>query len=84
MSKKSSNQGSDDKWGLMKNLNTVLQNPGTPREHTDVYLNVFIDVHQLLKKIQYADNQSNLVIMSNHKYLHLWTVNQGVVGSSPS
>ena len=51
MFRKSSNQGSDDKWGLMKNLNTVLQNPGTPREHTDVYLNVFIDVHQLLKKI---------------------------------
>ena len=41
------------KWwqvGAMKNLNMVLQNPGTPREHTDVYLNVFIDVHQLLKK----------------------------------
>ena len=31
--------------GLKKNLNTVLQNPGTPREHTDVYLNVFIGVH---------------------------------------
>ena len=28
------------KWwqvGAMKNLNMVLQNPGTPREHTDVY-----------------------------------------------
>jgi len=49
MSKKSSNQESDDKWGLMKNLNMVLQNPGTPREHTDVCLNVFIGVHQLLK-----------------------------------
>ena len=45
MYRKSSNQGSDDKWGLKKNLNTVLQNPGTPQEHTDAYLNAFIDVH---------------------------------------
>lgn len=33
----------------MKKYNTYLHNPGTPWEHTDLYLNVFIGVHQLLK-----------------------------------